>query len=84
MKQSIENILMWLGFYSVKHICYGVKIPNWCIGGVSNCTYLFFRADGFYQLELKNDEDAIANAECNKGTLQVQDTKGRIVWAYSC
>ena len=50
------------------------------IGGVSNCTYLFFRADGFYPIELKDDADAIANAECNNGTLQVQDINGRIVW----
>jgi hydroxymethylglutaryl-CoA reductase len=48
---------------------------------VNNCTYLFFRADGFYPLELKDDEDAIANAERNKGTLQVKDLNGRIVWA---
>ena len=51
------------------------------IGGVSNCTYLFFRGDGFYSIELKDDADAIANAECNNGTLQVQDINGRIVWS---
>lgn len=47
-------------------------------------TYLFFRSDGFYSIELKDDEDAIVNAEFNKGTLQVQDTNGRIVWSYNC
>lgn len=57
---------------------------NGALPCVSNCIYLFFRADGFYSLELKDDDDAIANAECNKGTLQVQGTDGRIVWSYSC
>ena len=46
--------------------------------------YLFFRSDGFYPIELKDDEDAIVNAEFNKGTLQVQDMSGRIVWSYNC
>ena len=34
-------------------------------------TYLFVRDEGFYPLELKDDADAIANAECNKGTRKV-------------
>ena len=34
-------------------------------------TYVFFREEGFYPLELKNDEDAIQNALRNEGTLKV-------------
>jgi len=42
--------------------------------------YIFFREDMFYPLSLVNDEDAIVNAECNPGTLKVEDTNGRVVW----
>jgi hypothetical protein len=42
--------------------------------------YLFFRKDMFYSLEMKNDDDARVNAECNPGTLRVEDISGRVVW----
>jgi len=48
-----------------------------------NKTYLFFREDGFYPIELKDDEDAIKNAIHNKGTLRVEDLKGNIIWQLS-
>lgn len=45
--------------------------------------YIFFREIGFYPLELRNDEEAIANAKCNPGTLKVESLSGRIVWLKS-
>ena len=41
--------------------------------------YIFQRADGWYPLELENDQEAIANALCNPGTLYVEQGE-RIVW----
>lgn len=42
--------------------------------------YIFRRAEGFYPLLLQDDADAVANAECNPGTLRVEDWTGRQVW----
>ena len=42
--------------------------------------YIFFRADGFYPIELKNDAAAKASAENNPGTLRVETPDGKIVW----
>lgn len=42
--------------------------------------YIFRRAEGFYPLLLRDDADAVANAECNPGTLRVEDYAGRQVW----
>lgn len=42
--------------------------------------YVFFRPGHFYPLELVNDEDARANAECNPGTIRVEDGHGRVIW----
>lgn len=33
--------------------------------------YTFHRKDGFYPLQLNSDDEAIANAKCNPGTLKV-------------
>lgn len=41
------------------------------IGKTQKPIYLFIRDEGFYPLELKDDADAIANAECNNGTRKV-------------
>jgi len=43
-------------------------------------TYIFFREEGFYLVELKDDADAIANAKINKGTIRVEDINGKQVW----
>jgi hypothetical protein len=43
-------------------------------------TYIFFRKEGFYPLELKDDEDAKKNAEFNAGTLRVETINGDVVW----
>jgi len=42
--------------------------------------YIFFRKEGFYPIDMKDDADAKANAECNPGTLRVEDIHGRVVW----
>lgn len=42
--------------------------------------YLFFRAGQFYPLELWDDREAVANAECNPGTTRVETVNGRRVW----
>jgi hypothetical protein len=43
--------------------------------------YLFFRKEiGFYPIELEDDDDARANAECNPGTTRVEAMDGRLVW----
>lgn len=43
-------------------------------------TYLFYRENGFYPIELKDDNEAIENAKINNGTKMVTDTKGLILW----
>lgn len=43
--------------------------------------YIFVREQGWYPLELKDSAEAIANAECNEGTLLVEDVEtGEIIW----
>lgn len=42
--------------------------------------YIFFRKGTFYPIELRDDEDARCNAECNPGTLRVEAANGRVVW----
>ncbi len=43
-------------------------------------TYIFFRDDMFYMIELMDDADAVANAECNPGTRRVEDMRGNKIW----
>jgi hypothetical protein len=48
--------------------------------------YIFFRKHPeseellFYPVGLKDDADAVRNAEHNPGTVKVEDVEGRIVW----
>ncbi len=42
--------------------------------------YVFFREEGFYIIDLRDDKDAIANAEINEGTLKVETPDRRLVW----
>lgn len=42
--------------------------------------YVFFRKEGFYPLELRDDEEAKRNAEWNPGTVRVEDINGKVVW----
>lgn len=42
--------------------------------------YVFYRDDMFYMIDLMDDADAVANAECNPGTRRVKDMKGNQVW----
>lgn len=43
-------------------------------------SYLFYRDEMIYVIDLLGDDDAIANAECNPGTRRVEDMKGVQVW----
>lgn len=43
-------------------------------------TYVFFRDEIFYMIDLADDADAVANAECNPGTRRVEDMRGNQVW----
>lgn len=45
-------------------------------------TYIFYRENMFYMVELKDDKDAKANAEVNPGTIRVEDMRGNIVWRH--
>lgn len=42
--------------------------------------YIFFRKEGFYPIECRDDADARVQAEMNPGTLKVEDIDGNIVW----
>lgn len=45
-------------------------------------TYIFHRGDIWYPIELKNDDDAVANAIINKGTTKVTNTHtNKVVWS---
>lgn len=44
-------------------------------------TYLFFRLEGFYPLELPDrDDQIIDHVKCNPGTIRVEDLEGNIIW----
>ncbi len=43
-------------------------------------TYIFYRDDMFYMIELIDDADAVANAECMDCTRRVEDMRGNQVW----
>jgi hypothetical protein len=47
---------------------------------MKNKTYIFFRADRFCFVVLKDDNDAIINAIHSKDTLKVEDMTGKIIW----
>jgi len=42
--------------------------------------YVFIRADCFYIIDLKDDDDARANAEFNAGTIRVEGLLGDLIW----
>lgn len=43
-------------------------------------SYVFYRDEMFYMIDLADDADAIANAECNPGTRRVEDMSGNQIW----
>jgi hypothetical protein len=47
---------------------------------ISSQIYSFFREEGWYPVELMNDEDALENVKYNPGTVRVERITGEIVW----
>lgn len=44
-------------------------------------TYIFFREDGFYLLELPDaDHQIIDHVRCNPGTIRVEDLNGKVIY----
>ena len=43
-------------------------------------TVIFFRAEGWYPMEVPIDADLAAHARCNPGTIRIEDLGGRILW----
>ena len=41
---------------------------------------IFFRKEGFYPIEVREDEDLSKHAELNPGTLRIEDIDGNILW----
>jgi hypothetical protein len=59
-------------------LCSTVPILKKMFSGIP---YTFHREGGFYPLGLQSDAEAIANAECNKGTLKVvNEITRQTVW----
>ena len=44
--------------------------------------YIFFREGCFYPLECEDDNDARKNAQCNPGTLKVENLIGDKIWEH--
>lgn len=43
-------------------------------------TYVFVRKEGFYEVELSGDAEAIRSAAINPGTLKIMRPDGAVVW----
>lgn len=43
-------------------------------------TVIFRRADGWYPIEVRLDEDLSKHAEINPGTLAIEDMAGNVLW----
>lgn len=55
-------------------------MSNLTNNGTGDKVYIFHRSDMWYPIELRDDADAIANANCNQGTTLVTDADGNEVW----
>jgi len=44
-------------------------------------TYIFFREEGWYPVECRDDDEVPEHVALNPGTLKVEDTHGRLVWS---
>jgi hypothetical protein len=43
-------------------------------------TVIFFRREGWYPVEVSEDEDLGKHVELNPGTLRIEDIEGRVLW----
>lgn len=41
---------------------------------------IFFREEGWYPLELPRNADLSKHAECNPGTLRIENVNGKVLW----
>lgn len=41
---------------------------------------IFFRAEGWYVVEVYEDEDVSVHAELNPGTIRIEDMGGNVLW----
>lgn len=41
---------------------------------------IFIRKEGFYVLDLPARDDLAKHAECNPGTLRIEDHRGNVLW----
>lgn len=70
----------WFNALNPEHQERARDLMKQMLGGEGS-PYVFHRAEGWYPLTLKSDEEAIANAQCNPGTLSVENVLTRaIVW----
>lgn len=42
--------------------------------------FIFFRAEGWYPVELPSESHVLPNVQCNPGTIKVEDMDGNVVW----
>lgn len=42
--------------------------------------YIFFRKEGWYPVEAKDDADVLRHVPLNPGTLRVENVEGRVIW----
>lgn len=48
--------------------------------GTETRLVIFFREGMFYPLELPVTDDLAKHAECNPGTLRIEDIRGNVLW----
>ena len=43
-------------------------------------TRIFIREEVFYAIEIPENQDLNKHAECNPGTLRIEDLEGNVLW----
>ena len=47
-------------------------------------TYIFKRSNGWYPVDIANDDEAVRQAMSNPGTVSVETADGRVVFPLPC
>lgn len=50
------------------------------LGTTLTRTVIFRRAEGWYPIQVRENEDLAKHAELNPGTLTIEDTEGNVLW----